>query len=56
MKNSEFPYEDYRNTKEWAIIEKAIKDLEENQDLTITTKLDYVIGYLTKEIREKKEK
>jgi len=39
-------YQKYRNTKSWKVLEEAIDELIENQDLIITTKKEYVIGYL----------
>ena len=41
-------YESFKKTFIWNIITTEIKSLEINQDLQITTKLDYVIGSLVK--------
>lgn len=40
-----FPYEKYRDSELWKEVEKIIRDLEENQDITRTTAPEYVIGY-----------
>lgn len=42
----EFPYEKYRNSEPWKTIETALAELEENNDLHLTTAKDYVVGYL----------
>jgi hypothetical protein len=44
-------YDEFKYTPEWLIIEQAIKDLEVNKDLIITTHPDYVIGYLCKKLK-----
>ena len=43
-----FTYKEYRKLKAWKIIEKALEELEENQDIKITTMRDLVIGYIVK--------
>lgn len=40
------PYKIYENTKHWETIEKAIMDLETNQDINLLTAYEYVIGYI----------
>ena len=51
------PYKDLEKTKLWVKIEKALNDLEENKDVEIKTRPEYVIGFLCKELLnlEKKE-
>ena len=44
------PYDKYKKSRIWKNIKKSIKDLESNQDVTITTLNDYVVGYLTKRL------
>jgi hypothetical protein len=44
-------YSEYKSSKEWKIIEKALKELVDNNDLVITTHQDYVIGYIIKKLR-----
>ncbi|MEY5041269.1 MAG: hypothetical protein RLZZ414_817 [Bacteroidota bacterium] len=46
MKEMNHPYKDYENNKLWELIEKGIDDLIENQDIELTTRKEYVIGYL----------
>lgn len=50
------PYTKYENTEIWRIVEKSIHDLIENQDIEITTKIDYVIGYITQQVMKEIEK
>jgi len=47
-------YDKYKNSKEWAIVEKAITDLVVNKDLNLTTNAEYVVGYITKQISDNK--
>ena len=46
------PYDKYKNTEEWNLIEKAIQELIENQDLQLTTPIEYVVGYITMNLLE----
>lgn len=46
------PDDDYKSTKIWKIVEKALKDLEKNKDLELTTDIYYPTGYITKQIVE----
>lgn len=46
------PYLKYKESLIWEIIEKELKELEENQDLEITTLPDIVVGSLVKAIKE----
>ncbi len=50
----EFPYSQFAKTKLWKAIDKAIADLEKNQDLELTTNRKYVVGYLCKSITDQK--
>ncbi len=45
------PYEAYRGTPTWNIVEKAIDDLVENEDLVETTGRDYIVGYICKKLK-----
>jgi hypothetical protein len=49
--NQNRAYEQYKNSPLWKIIEKAIDDLVENQDLKETTSRDLIVGYLVKCIK-----
>lgn len=46
------PYENYKKSNVWNIIKKALKDLEENKDIEITTRDEYIIGYIVKSLIE----
>ena len=55
MKKKSFvagPYSHYLGTKEWVVIENCLKELEGNQDIKITTVLEYVTGYLVKKLQD----
>lgn len=45
-------YSKYKTSKYWKLIESELKALEENQDLSITTDQEYVVGSLVKKIVE----
>ena len=45
-----FPYEEYRDTKVWKKVDNALAELEQNQDIVITTAREYVIGYFCQEL------
>lgn len=46
------PYHEYKSSKEWRIVAKALTELEKNKDLSITTPVEYVIGIITKRLRK----
>ena len=46
------PYACYLGTREWVVIENSLKDLEDNQDIKITTVPEYVAGYIVKKLRD----
>jgi len=50
--NMSHPYMEYENTALWIVLQKAINELKENQDIEITTKEEYVIGYLCKSLKD----
>lgn len=50
MKGIKHPYKEYEQTQLWELINKAIDDLVKNQDIELTTKKEYIIGYLCKTI------
>jgi hypothetical protein len=47
---SNHPYVKYEKTKVWKIINKSIKDLEENNDLSLSTPQEYIVGYLCEQL------
>jgi len=52
MKKFTHPYIEFEKTLIWKIVEKSINELSINQDIDLTTKKEYVVGYLTKSIVE----
>ncbi len=49
-----FPYSEYRGTKTWQTLSRAISALERNQDLVLQTKKEYVVGYLASKLPKAK--
>lgn len=47
------PYDRYKDTKEWIVIEKAIQQLIRNGDIQLTTSIDYIIGYIAEQLLDK---
>lgn len=45
-----FPYEEFRNTALWDKIDQILTELEENEDIAITTAREYVIGYMCQQM------
>ena len=58
MKNKqdrpEHPYINFEGTALWLGVDRAIADLEENQDLKLTELRDYVVGYICKQLKRRK--
>lgn len=48
----EHPYKEFEGLVVWKTINKAIAELEDNQDLVLKTPREYVIGYLCKTLIE----
>ena len=48
------PYSQFAETKLWKVVDKAIADLEKNQDLELRTNRKYVIGYLCEKVSGQK--
>lgn len=48
-------YKKYEKTELWKVLEKSLKDLIKNQDIELTTREEYVIGYLCEKIDCKKK-
>jgi hypothetical protein len=46
------PYKHFENTPLWIIINKAIEDLVENNDIEEKTPREYIVGYISKLIKE----
>jgi hypothetical protein len=49
---NDYPYANFENTPLWMAISNSLAELEQNQDIKITTRKEYVIGYICKQIRE----
>ena len=47
------PYSKFEDTQLWKLVDKTVNDLIENQDIELTTRKEYVIGYICKAISEK---
>jgi hypothetical protein len=41
------PHDEYRQTREWRVIQKALTELEANRNVVLTTSFDHVVGYLS---------
>jgi len=50
MKELKHPYTKYQKTEIWELINNALDDLINNQDIKLTTKKDYVVGYICQSI------
>ena len=44
------PYDIYKSTKEWQVINSAIQELIKNNDIEALTPNDYIVGYIVKQI------
>ena len=44
------PYKEYENTELWGNIKQSIKDLEKNQDLSLTEWHEYIVGYICQQL------
>ncbi|NHC39379.1 hypothetical protein G6549_05335 [Bacillus sp. MM2020_1] len=42
------PYKQFENTPLWNIINKAIAELVENDDIELKTQKEYIVGYISK--------
>ena len=50
----EHPYVEFERTPLWRAIDRAVSDLEENQDLNLTELREYVVGYICKQLKRRK--
>jgi hypothetical protein len=53
MKNLEHPYKEFEQTQLWELIEKALDELITNRDIELTTRKEYVVGYICKTLGPK---
>jgi hypothetical protein len=49
----EHPYTEFENTPLWRVIKKAVRDLEKNQDLNLTARPEYIVGYICKQLKRR---
>jgi hypothetical protein len=47
------PYDKFKDTEEWQIINKAVQELIENNDIKPLTPNDYIIGFIVKQLIDK---
>jgi hypothetical protein len=52
-KETTHPYVEFEGTPLWSAVKKAVKDLEDNQDLTLTEWHQYIVGYICKQLAKK---
>jgi hypothetical protein len=50
----EHPYVDFERTPLWRAVDRAVSDLEENQDLKLTGLREHVVGYTCKQLKRRK--
>jgi len=49
------PYDDYKSSPLWSVVEQALIDLENNNDFERTTDRYYMTGYIVKQIVDSKK-
>ena len=49
---SEFPYEKFKSNKIWNVVDRAVDNLVENNDIEERTNREYIIGFLCKTLCE----
>ncbi len=55
-KNRNGIYDKYKDYEYWDVIEKAVKNLEKNNDFILQTHTDIIVGYIVKELINQKIK
>lgn len=53
MNEQTHPYTEYEDTPMWKVVDRAIRDLVGNQDITETTRHEYIVGYIVRELDRK---
>jgi hypothetical protein len=48
------PYVEFERTRLWRAVDRAVTDLEENQDLKLTELREYIVGYICKQLKRRK--
>ena len=49
-------YDEYKENPAWPVIETALNELVDNQDIVFQTLPYYVIGYIVKKLEESKKR
>ncbi len=49
----EHPYVNFEGTSLWRAVDRAIADLEQNQDIKPTELREYVVGYICKQLKRR---
>jgi hypothetical protein len=49
------PYDSYSNRPEWKAVNNAIQKLVANNDISLTTPVEYVVGYIVKNILDNED-
>lgn len=44
------PYKEYETSELWEVVKSLIEDLVENNDIELSTPIEYVVGYICKNI------
>lgn len=44
------PYQEYETSELWDVVKSSIEDLVENNDIELSTPIEYVVGYICKNI------
>ena len=50
------PYDKCKENRAWPVVEEALNELVDNQDIVFQTVPDYVIGYIVKKLEESKKR
>lgn len=50
VNESTHPYVEYEGTPVWRAVKKAVRDLDENQDIDLTEWHQYIVGYICKKL------
>ena len=52
IKNKEMkhPYVEYESSKVWMIVRSSVEELVENNDIELLTPIEYIVGYICKNI------
>jgi hypothetical protein len=47
-----FPYDSNKGSQVWIVVENAIQDLVNNNDIVETTTREYIVGYICKKLEQ----